>query len=159
MNYAPDEPKRTMLRCLLVATSMTGGMKLSEITEDVVSCWTAKAIRFNVTPEELNKAFDRVTDSRHLFPTWHSILEAVRFYRSFAPSIVEPPKPKALPEPISDERRRDALTRIDALIGAKCMTHQKPVVRRRSETPKREPVTITDDQIAQGKRQIEAVRE
>lgn len=153
VQYAPDEPKSTIIKCLLVATTDSAGVKADAITDDVILVWTGKAIRNRLTPEEIEWAFAYVSDHSDFFPTWHRILAAVQDHRSYSARIGAPPEPKALLEPVSADQRKALTAKMDALTVGVSMN------RGEDRKPRaRTPVVITDAERAEGQRQIAEVK-
>lgn len=70
--------KQSVRNALIVATTMTKGVPLSQVTGDMVDAWYAKAASHGMTDEGFLAAFDRATDASTFFPSWHEVLAEYR---------------------------------------------------------------------------------
>lgn len=68
--------KATVRRCLLLATTMTKGVRPSDVTGDTVEAWFLNAQRHGMTDDGFKAAVDQVVDAQSFFPAWHEVLQA-----------------------------------------------------------------------------------
>ena len=66
------------MNALIVATTMTKGVSLSQVTGDMVDAWFTKAQSHQMTDEGFLAAFDQATDRSTFFPSWHEVLAEYR---------------------------------------------------------------------------------